>query len=423
MNKNLKKIIAIALAIGTISAVAPVTNVNLLTTKAYAASNGTDTLSSLKLETSDGSTIKLYSDSDYASGNKVDSSDVTDGDTYYAKTSASTINIHIDGPSSKYVKVFKGTSSSTKGKSISSDISLSSGTNTLTVRVYSEAPDSSIRYDDSNDDGNILSEYTIKVKCTASDSSSSASSDNYDPIYLSKLSINGDSLSLSDSKTTYTYNVTSDVDSVPIRAVPEDSSYTVTIDGTTVDDSDNYRKTVDLNKGENDFKVEIQDDSSDDRVYTLKITRGGTSSTTDSTSTGTTTTASSTPDTATTVSTAKPNQWVQANGKWQYNDSTGNPLKNAWVQNYYVDANGNMATGWINFNGSWYYLGNDGAKKTGWQLANGAWYYLDGEGRMQTGWMRDLTNGKYYFLNSNGTMASNTTIGGYKLGADGAWVG
>ncbi|EKQ50549.1 MULTISPECIES: cadherin-like beta sandwich domain-containing protein [unclassified Clostridium] len=420
MNKNLKKLIAITLAIGAMSAVAPVTNVNLLTTKAYAASNDTDTLNSLKLETTSGSTIKLYSDSDYASDNKVDSDSVEDGKTYYAKTSASTIDISTSGPSSKYVRIFKGTSSSAKGKKTSSDISLSAdSTTTLTVRVYSEEPDSSITYDDDS----YVSEYTIKVKCTASDSSdSSDNSNNYDDIYLSKLSISGESISLSKSQTTYNYSVASDVDSVSIKATPEDDNYTVTIDGSSVDDSDNYKKTVDLDKGENDIKVEIQDDSSDDRVYTLKITRGGTSSTTDSTSTSATTTASSTPNTATTVSTAKPNQWVQVNGKWQYNDSTGNPLKNTWVQNYYVDANGNMATGWINFNGSWYYLGNDGAKKTGWQLANGAWYYLDGEGRMQTGWMRDLTNGKYYYLNSNGTMASNTTIGGYKLGSDGAWI-
>lgn len=39
MNKNLKKIVAIALAIGTISAVAPATNINFLTTKAYASSD------------------------------------------------------------------------------------------------------------------------------------------------------------------------------------------------------------------------------------------------------------------------------------------------------------------------------------------------------------------------------------------------
>ena len=374
MNKNVKRIVALALVIGTVSAVAPATTINLLTTKAYAASNDTDTLDNLSLETSSGSTIKLYSDNDYASSNKVDSSDITNGDTYYAKTSASTINISKGGPSSTYVKVFKGTSSSTKGKSISSDISLSSGSNTLTVRVYSEAPGSSMRYDDDS----YSSQYIIKVKCTASDSSdSSDSSDasNYGDIYLDKLSIAGDSISLSQSKVAYSYNVASDVDEVAIKATPDDTDNdTVTIGGSTVDDGDNYKKTVSLDKGKNAIKVEVKNSDDDtDRVYTLNITRGTTSSTTTSTSTAATTTATTTQatadaTTATTVATttAKPNQWVQINGGWQYNDSMGTPIKNIW----FFDRN----------LGKWYYLGVDGM------------------------------------------MASNTTIGGWKVGSDGAWI-
>lgn len=31
-------------------------------------------------------------------------------------------------------------------------------------------------------------------------------------------------------------------------------------------------------------------------------------------------------------------------------------------------------------------------------------------------------NGKYYYLNSDGSMAYNTKIGVYRLGADGAWI-
>ena len=430
MNKNTKRIVAMAVAIGTISAVSPATSVNLLTTKAYASTtNDTDTLDSLDLQTSSGSTIKLYSDSGYGSSNKVDSSDVTDGDTYYAKTSSSTINISKSGPSSTYVKVFKGTSSSTKGKSISSDISLSSGTNTLTVRVYSEAPGSSMRYDDDS----YVSQYIIKVKYTGSDSSTSSTSTtltaaDYGNIYLDRLSVDGNSISLSDSKINYTYNVTSDVTEVAIKAMPADTDYdTITIDGTTVDDSDNYKKTVSLNTGDNKFQIETNNSDDDtDRVYTLTITRGTTSSTTTGTST---TTATTTPSTATNVvtTTVKANQWIQANGAWQYNDAAGNPIKNSWFsdrnygKDYYLQTDGSMATGWLSNNGSWYYLGTDGAKKTGWQSANGAWYYLDSQGIMQTGWMKDIT-GKYYYLNSNGTMASNTTIGAYKLGSDGAWI-
>ncbi len=409
MNKNLKRIIALVLAIGTVSAISPITKINLLTTKAYASTDDDDendktSLDSLELKTSSGSTIKLYSEDSYKNDDKVDSDDVSAGDKYYAKTSAKTINIDIDGPKSKYVKVFKGTSSSAKGKSVSDDIDVSSGSTTLTVRVYNNKPDSDVKYGDDDDKAN---DYIIKVKYTGNDSSDSDDSDDsnsYDDIYLDRLSINGNSISLSKSKTAYSYNVANDVDEVTIKAVPDDKDYTVEINGDEVDeDDDNFKKDVSLDKGTNKIEVKIENDDNEERVYTLNITRGGTSST--GTSSGTTTTDSS-PSTADNVSTLKPNQWIQVNGKWQYNDSTGTPVKNSWfydrnyAKNYFLQADGSMATGWLSYGGKWYYLGSDGG--------------------MQTGWIMD--GGKYYYLSADGTMASNTSIGQYKLGLDGAWV-
>lgn len=423
MNKNLKKIVAIALAIGTISAVAPATNINFLTTKAYASSdddsNDETELESLQLLTESGSKIKLYESSSYDSDDKVDADQVEAGEKYFAKTSSDTINIDIDGPSSKYVRVFKGTSDSTKGKKISSDISLDKdSTTTLTVRVYDEEPDDDVRLEDDD----YSSEYTIKVKCTADssdsdDEDSDDSSDDYDDIYLDRLSVDGQTISLSKSKVEYTYNVSSDTDEVTIKATPDEDDYDVTIDGDSVDEDDKYKSDVELKKGENKIKIELED-GDDERVYTLIINRGGTSSTTGST----TNTASGSPSSATDVSATVKNKWVQVGGNWQYKDAAGNTVKNTWVQNYFVQADGNMATGWLNYSGKWYYLGSDGARKTGWQQAGGKWYYLDSEGAMQTGWVRDLGSGKYYYLNSDGSMAYNTMIGKYKLGSDGAWI-
>ncbi|NRT74198.1 N-acetylmuramoyl-L-alanine amidase family protein [Clostridium beijerinckii] len=422
MNKNLKKIVAIALAIGTISAVAPATNINFLTTKAYASSdddsNDETELESLQLLTESGSKIKLYTDSSYDSDDKVDADEVEDNEKYFAKTSSDTINIDIDGPSSKYVRVFKGTSDSTKGKKISSDISLDKdSTTTLTVRVYDEEPDDDVRYED-----NYSSQYQIKVKCTADssdsdDEDSDDSSDDYDDIYLDRLSVDGQTISLSKSKVEYTYNVSNDTDEVTIKATPDEDDYDVTIDGDSVDEDDKYKSDVELKKGENKIKIELED-GDDERVYTLIINRGGTSSTTGST----TNTASGSPSSATDVSATVKNKWVQVGGNWQYKDAAGNTVKNTWVQNYFVQADGNMATGWLNYSGKWYYLGSDGARKTGWQQVGGKWYYLDSEGAMQTGWVRDLGSGKYYYLNSDGSMAYNTMIGKYKLGSDGAWI-
>lgn len=408
MNKNIKRIVAMALAIGTISVATPATM------KVYAEENEDTSLESLQLETSGGSNIKLYSDSDYDSDSRLDDDDTPEKDTYYAKTSANSVHVEISGPSSKYVKVFKGTSDNTKGKSISSDISISSDT-TLTIRVYDDVPGSSVEYDDDNDDANIESEYKIKIDYTGSASNSASSEEDYGDIYLDKLSVEGDSISLSKSKTKYTYNVASDVDEVTIKAAPEYDEDTVTIDGYEVDeDNDKYKHDVSLDKGKNEFKVKIENEDGDYREYTLTINRGGTTS-----STGTT-------DSDSDISNLKTNQWVQVNGRWQYNDVLGTPLKNTWFfdrnygKNYYLQADGSMAVGWLSYNGGTYYLGTDGAMRTGWQLM-GSWYYFRSDGKAGSGWIQD-TNGKYYYLYSNGAMASNTTIGGYKLGADGAWI-
>ena len=72
-------------------------------------------------------------------------------------------------------------------------------------------------------------------------------------------------------------------------------------------------------------------------------------------------------------------------------------------------------------NNTWYYTYSNGTKATGWQYIGGEWYYLDSAGRMKTGWFKD-TDGRWYYLQSSGAMAKNTTIGGYKLGSNGAWI-
>lgn len=69
--------------------------------------------------------------------------------------------------------------------------------------------------------------------------------------------------------------------------------------------------------------------------------------------------------------------------------------------------------GWWNTEGdSW---------SIGWRLIDGQWYYFGQDGYMKTGWIQD-SNGKWYYLNSDGSMVNNTTIDGYELGADGAWI-
>ena len=117
-------------------------------------------------------------------------------------------------------------------------------------------------------------------------------------------------------------------------------------------------------------------------------------------------------------------------GAWSYVKADGtkaigwfqSPTSQLW---YYMDANGVMqANGWIQDGGSWYFLDSTGAMKTGWVYTGGAWYFLKNTagnlGAMQTGWIQ--TGGKWYYCNASGAMLSNTTVGGYVLGADGAWI-
>lgn len=96
-----------------------------------------------------------------------------------------------------------------------------------------------------------------------------------------------------------------------------------------------------------------------------------------------------------------------------------------WVQSTdgtwtYVKEDGTKAIGWVNLNGAWYYLKADGIMATSWVNLNGVWYYLKTDGAMATGWVND--NGIWYYLNESGAMLSNTTINGYVLGDNGAWI-
>ncbi|RFB11069.1 hypothetical protein DZB84_21410 [Bacillus sp. HNG] len=115
--------------------------------------------------------------------------------------------------------------------------------------------------------------------------------------------------------------------------------------------------------------------------------------------------------------------WEYIGGAWYYFASNG-AMQTGWENSngtwYYFAGNGTMQTGWENVNGTWYYFANSGAMQTGWEYIGGAWYYFASSGAMQTGW--ENINGTWYYLYNSGAMAANTTIQGYKLGANGAWI-
>ncbi|WML59025.1 S8 family serine peptidase [Neobacillus sp. PS2-9] len=116
--------------------------------------------------------------------------------------------------------------------------------------------------------------------------------------------------------------------------------------------------------------------------------------------------------------------WLKANNKWYYLGQDGK-MQTGWLKDknqwYFLNKNGDMAVNqWVLYQNQWYYLGSKGTMKVGWIALNGKWYYLNGHGQMSTGWIQ--LGSKWYYLYNNGQLAVNTTIRGYKLGSDGAWI-
>ncbi|MBY6809917.1 N-acetylmuramoyl-L-alanine amidase family protein [Clostridium botulinum] len=105
---------------------------------------------------------------------------------------------------------------------------------------------------------------------------------------------------------------------------------------------------------------------------------------------------------------AKRNQWVIANGLWQYNNYLGDSLKDEWYHDtfndkwYFLDSYGNMVTGWLNKGEQWYYFDSNGEMVTGWRSINGQWYYFNLLGKMMI--ERVLDNGKWYYFLPSGEM-------------------
>ena len=122
----------------------------------------------------------------------------------------------------------------------------------------------------------------------------------------------------------------------------------------------------------------------------------------------------------------KPNQWVIVNGRWQYNDALGNPIKDKWFYDsnyegyFHFNSRGNMQTGWVIIDDYTYYLQDNGKMYIGWTKEEDKWYYLDFDGKMQTGW--SFIDGKWYYFNNFGSMQTgwiNLEGKWYFLAADG----
>ena len=131
-------------------------------------------------------------------------------------------------------------------------------------------------------------------------------------------------------------------------------------------------------------------------------------------------------------------KWVtDSNGKWyQYSDGTyeKSGFKTIQSKTYYFQNNGYVKTGWLLLNNSWYMFNADGSMITGWHGD----YYFDENGKMKANafvegyylgadgeyvknqWIKD--GGKDYFMDANGKAKKNAWHGVYYLGSDGAML-
>lgn len=493
MNKTIKKVIAMTLMTNTFLSVVPVKYLSEFSTKVYAAT--TITVGDVDVDSDEA--LDLYDSSSCKSSDKLNSSDtLSEGTSYYTKTSETRVKITLNGQDDDKVRIYKGTKAYSNGRSIAID---SGDTTTLEIRIYNDDYDNYTSSEQKDSDN--YEKYVIKVKNTSSSSDDDDDDTNEDSAYLYNIVLDYGEINFSKKTKTYDVNVPTAIDEIRIKAKPEEDDYDVTIDGSTVDEEDKWAETVSLNKGKNVIEIQVEDDDDNKRTYTLNIYRGTTSSDVSTGSNGTigeidnkqdsiylddfilddgdtklqfnkkitsyaidykdsydyiliktepeesdnivringdrvetdnyvskvdlkkgknvikvqvdnsndydtddddykkriyTLTVyrgtsegsvAATNNANNNKPVAKTSQWVNVNGMWQYNDAIGNPLRSMWFL----------------------------------EKSTGFWYYLDASGNMKTGWFQD-SDGKWYYLYPSGAMAYNTIIGGYKLGPSGAWI-
>ena len=123
--------------------------------------------------------------------------------------------------------------------------------------------------------------------------------------------------------------------------------------------------------------------------------------------------------------------WVKTGNTWYFYNQNGTLAKNAWAGNYWLGADGRMATNaWVD--GGRYYVGSNGlwvkgaqkpaaakpeVKKQGWVQNGSVWNYYYQGNIVRNAWIGS------YWLGADGRMATNSWVDGgrYYVGANGVW--
>ena len=123
--------------------------------------------------------------------------------------------------------------------------------------------------------------------------------------------------------------------------------------------------------------------------------------------------------------------WVKTGNAWYFYNQNGTLARNAWSGNYWLGADGRMATNaWVD--GGRYYVGSNGlwvkgaqkpavtkpeVKNQGWVQNGSAWNYYYQGNIVRNAWIGS------YWLGADGRMATNSWVdnGRYYVGVNGLW--
>ncbi len=273
MNKRIKKIIALTVAFSAIMTIAPKTFLGETAKPVYAASytakNGE--LTSLTVKSMNGDKLSLKD------GYNGDTVKLSDDKEYYVKLTDDSEGVVINAEakgSDRIVRIFLTDDDDATAYKPGDKLYLGKGNTTVYVRTYASLSDFREAKDKDKDVSICEEEYKVNIKKTTE---SSYEDSTQDPVYLKNLSLNKGDITFLKQRTTYNVKVASSVSEIRITAEPEDDSARVRIDGSLVDEDNNYRKTVSLDNGKNEIKIKVTDSKDNQRVYTLNITRGSSS--------------------------------------------------------------------------------------------------------------------------------------------------
>lgn len=173
------------------------------------------------------------------------------------------------------IKQFTSADKKEKGEDVGEYIDIDSSSENIYLRTYESEDAYKEAYDD-DDVTDCEKTYVIHVK---KPNVNSEEEEDKGYAHLQNLYISNGNISFSEKQYSYDVNVGEYIKEILIRATPEEDDDIVKINGESVEEADNYEKTVSLDKGNNTIEVYVENND-DKETYTLNVYRGKSSTST-----------------------------------------------------------------------------------------------------------------------------------------------